>query len=72
MERLVPQGQLVTENFAEARDAEERPHNTWVVQSTAFMFLFASVVGALFCDPLDSRLLSRLRRPVVRTELLSV
>ena len=42
---------LVTENFAEAGDAEEGPHNTWVVQSTAFMALFASVVGALFCDP---------------------
>jgi hypothetical protein len=27
------------------------------------MVASASVVGALFCDPLDSRLLSRLRRP---------
>ena len=74
MERLVPQGRLVTENFAEAGDAEEGPHHTWVVQSTAFKALFASVVGALFCDPLDSRLLSRLRRPVGRfnTKLLGV
>ena len=38
------------------------------------LFASASVVGALFCDPLDSRLLSRLRRPVGRfnTELLGV
>src|ERR1700730_237231 len=38
------------------------------------MVASASVVGALFCDPLDSRLLSRLRRPVGRfnTELLGV
>src|SRR5438132_6396358 len=38
------------------------------------MVASASVVGALFCDPLDSRLLSRLRRPVGRfnTELLCV
>src|SRR5438445_13022767 len=38
------------------------------------MVASASVVGALFCDPLDSRLLSRLRRLVGRfnTELLCV
>src|SRR2546430_797141 len=38
------------------------------------MVASASVVGALFCDPLDSRLLSRLRRPVGRfnTELPGV
>src|SRR5882724_6344422 len=38
------------------------------------MVASASGVGALFCDPLDSRLLSRLRRPVGRfnTELLGI
>ena len=53
---------------------KKTPHNTCTIQSAGFMVASASVVGALFCDPLDSRLLSRLRRPVGRfnTELLGV
>ena len=53
---------------------KKTPHNTGTVQSAVFMVASASVVRVLFCDPLDSRLLSSLRRPVGRfnTELLGV
>jgi hypothetical protein len=49
-------------------------HNICTVQSTVFMVASASVVGAWFCDLLDSRLLSSLGLPVGRfdTELLGV
>src|ERR1700730_11359624 len=37
MERLVPQGRLVTENFAETGRLKKTPHNTCTVQSAVFM-----------------------------------
>src|ERR1700730_2292056 len=74
LERLVPQGRLVTQDFAQTGDAEEYAPQHSHGPKCGIHGRLRSWLVHCFAIHCDSRLLSRLRRPVGRfnTELLGV